>query len=161
MATETIQHPFRIGSTQARLATGRVTGTTYPINSLGQATVNTQDLPQFLAEGWLPVGDGGALNNGNTTINFGVFPGSAFATTTLSGLDINDPNAVIDAWIAPIATADHSREEHIADPPMVSAYADGAGNVIVVAVPAPIRCSPIPPDPMPYGAWSVGWAVAP
>ena len=164
MTTETLQHPDRLTSPQPRRITGRVTGNVYFVNSIGQATVDTRDMYQLLADGWIPVigsGSAGGATSGTTTITFGAFPGSDFAQTLVAAVDAADPNAVVDAWILPAATADHSRDEHLVDAPIVTGYADGNGNVVITGVPHPGLNSPNPPDPMPYGAWNVGWAFSP
>lgn len=62
---------------------------------------------------------------GQTTVNFGVAPGAADTSTVITG----QPNIVagssVDAWIIASPTADHSADEHWADPPLII-----AGNII-------------------------------
>src|SRR5262249_53924476 len=86
--------------------------------------------------------------------------------------------SLVEAWIVPAATADHSADEHIVDPPMIT-----AGNIIAgtgFTIYATARDGIPVPDatlqfqgqgtsyqvanqehgrvaPMPYGVWSVGW----
>jgi hypothetical protein len=84
-------------------------------------------------------------------------------------------DAVLDVWIAPIATSDHSADEHSADPPLVNAQIIN-GNIVINAY-ASGRDKPIPAgtpfgnaagsqqpigqqQPMPYGKWTVAWAFA-
>jgi hypothetical protein len=164
MATVTIQkfHPFQ--ETNVKVITGSVTGKTYGVDQLGRATIDTADAPRLLVEGWAywqPGPGGGGATSGTTLIDFGAFPGSAWAQTAVAAVDVRDPNAIVNAWILPAATADHSIDEHIIDPPLVSAYADGSGNIVITGVPRFTPPSPIPPDPMPYGKWNVGWAFSP
>ena len=161
---------------QARAITGKVTGTLYTVNGLGQVTVDTRDEPYLTALGWIAIGGTGEPTSGVATINFGAFPGSPFATTTMEASP-STTSQNVNAWVMPIATADHSADEHVADPPRVSAYADGNGNVIIEGFPSG-RDKPVPAgtafgqtttsqmpiatqQPMPYGAWSVGWAFVP
>lgn len=164
MATITLQHPANLSQTFARRIVGRVTGNGYTINASGLVTVDTRDSTIMLANGWLPVpggGGGAGATSGSALIDFGSFPGSAFAQTLVVAVDAADPLAVVDVWILPAATADHSIDEHVVDPPMVSGYADGAGNVVITGIPRFGLTSPIPPDPMPYGKWNVAWAFSP
>lgn len=118
---------------------------------------------------WVPIN--------TTTIDFGPFPGSASARTEidLSATEY-DPNATIDVWIAPVDTSDHTADEHAADPPLVSAEVRD-GKIVIQAF-ASGRDKPIPDgtpfgntansqrpignqQPMPYGVWTVGWALSP
>jgi hypothetical protein len=143
-----------------------VTGNLYVVNALGIAIVSTLDAPGFLAAGWAaaPWASEGAPVAGVATINFGAFPGSSSATVTFAAPTPADANSQLSAWIIPVATADHSADEHIVDPPRVSAALDGLGNAVITGVSnipnALDRINP-GPDPMPYGAWSVAWAFSP
>ena len=158
---------------------GAVTNKLYLVDPLGRVVVDTRDAAYLLPKGWayarlddMP----SSPTAGVATINFGAFPGAASAQTTIAASDIDDPNAVIDAWIVPIATADHTADEHSADPPLVSAQVSG-GNLVINAFPSG-RDKPIPSgtafgqtatsqmpvgeqQPTPYGAWSVAWAFSP
>jgi hypothetical protein len=167
MATVTLQRirGFTGAGGHAEGATGPITGKRYSIDQLGRVTVDVQDAPYFTAKGWAywQPGSGGGTSptSGTALIDFGAFPGSDWAQTLVPAVDAGDPNAIVDAWILPAATADHSIDEHIADAPQVSGYADGNGNVVITGVPRPGLTSPIPPDPMPYGKWNVAWAFSP
>jgi hypothetical protein len=115
-----------------------------------------------------------APTNGVTILDFGPFPGSPLVELFLLGFaDPADPNATVVAWVQPIKTSDHQREEHSFDPPMVSAQIRGS-DIAIWGMPSG-RDRPIPPgipfgnaasqapigqrQPMPYGKWSVGWAI--
>lgn len=180
MATVLLQHPIVPSLTYARRINGIVTGNAYNVNSIGQVIVDTRDAPQFLSKGYIDVlggGGSGGATSGVATLDFGVFPGSPSATTTVVAVDASDPSAVLDAWITQVATVDHSADEHAADPPMVAIVADGAGNIIITGQPsgrdmivqpgvatghvntsqAPIGQTQL----MPVGKWSVAWAFSP
>jgi hypothetical protein len=157
---------------------GPVTGTVYTVDALGRAVVSTLDSPTLLTRGWCYanlVDAPGYATSGVATINFGAFPGSPSAQAIVALSGPANPNAVVQAWIEPIATADHSADEHSADPPAVSAQI--VGSTIVINAAASGRDWPTPPatpfgnlansqqpiglqQPQPYGAWSVGWALA-
>jgi hypothetical protein len=117
-----------------------------------------------------------APTSGVATINFGPFPGSSSAVLMLPGWsDMGIPAQPINAWAIPFGTADHTADEHVADPPRFSAAVDGLGNIVISGFPSG-RDLPVPPgtpfgnsssqmpignqQPMPYGAWSVGWAYS-
>ena len=62
---------------------------------------------------------------GTTTINFGAFPGVSDVTATVTGQTGITGGSLVEAWIFPVATSDHSVDEHWVDPPNVR-----AGNVV-------------------------------
>lgn len=162
MATVALQHPYDPVVRGSRLIGGVVTGNSYVVDGLGRVVVDTQDAPRMLAAGWLYAELSerpSAPTAGTNTVDFGAFPGSDFASVTITTADGLDPNAVLLSFVAPIATADHSADEHLVDPPVVSAVSNGDGTITISAT-ANVAAlnSPNPPDPMPYGKWSVGWA---
>jgi hypothetical protein len=160
MATVIVQRIRPFSETQAHTITGAVTGKLYTVDALGRSTVDATDVPRLITQGWLYATPSPAGSGNITTINFGAFPGSAYASTTIAAPSITNPSIPIHAFVVPVATADHSVDEHVIDPPLVSGYADGNGNIVIVGVPRPDqKNSPIPPDLMPYGAWSVGWEL--
>jgi hypothetical protein len=65
------------------------------------------------------------MPQGTTIINFGSFPGASDATVTVTGQTPITAGALVEAWIMPAATADHSADEH-----MVETIAVVAGNVV-------------------------------
>ena len=48
-------------------------------------------------------------------LNFGSFPGGYDCSNTVTGQTGILANSVIDAWITPLASADHSADEHWID----------------------------------------------
>lgn len=51
--------------------------------------------------------------SGITTINFGAFPGTSHATVAVTGQTSILSVSLVEAWIFPAATADHSSDEHV------------------------------------------------
>jgi hypothetical protein len=49
---------------------------------------------------------------GTTTVNFGAFPGASDASVAVTGQAGILANSLAEAWIFPVATADHSADEH-------------------------------------------------
>lgn len=181
MATITLIQPLKLSQQGSRRITGQATGNAYVVLPNGVVTVDTRDAPQLQAHGWVDAypgsGGGSAPTSGVATIDFGAFPGTPTATATVVAADAGDPNAVLDAWIVAIATADHTADEHAVDPPLVSAQADGLGNIIITGEPSG-RDLFVPPGVgpgqaglsqmplgqiqlMPVGKYSVGWAFSP
>jgi hypothetical protein len=62
---------------------------------------------------------------GTTTINFGAFPGASDASVTVTGQTLILSGSLVEAWIFPSATADHTADEH-----MVETIKVVAGNVV-------------------------------
>jgi hypothetical protein len=111
-----------------------------------------------------PPAGAGSLTSGTTTVNFGAFPGKHEATVDVTGQTGLVSTTRIWAWIQPIATADHSLDEHVEENIQAMAYyvADGtlriranATNYLHNRLPRqdrqadPARC---------HGLFTVGWA---
>lgn len=67
------------------------------------------------------------MPQGTTTVNFGAFPGSADASVVVSGQASILAGSLVEAWIFPVATVDHSADEHWVDKPEVTAASVVAG----------------------------------
>jgi hypothetical protein len=113
-------------------------------------------------------------SRGIATLDFGAFPGGSDASLAVIGQDNINLMSVITAVITPVATADHSSDEHVANAPRVC-----AGNIIpgigftvygrnddwqfysdkVYANGGLGEGMPIPQiAPRTYGKWSVAWS---
>lgn len=180
MPTVTLQRPPTFGSMQAHRGVGRATGNAIVIDQLGRATVDTTDAPHMLANGWVYAFslDGSQPSSGQTTIDFGAFPGTPETQAVVTAQDVSDPNAVLDVWILPLATTDHTADEHMADPPRVTAVNTTPGTSFTIYGFPSGRDLPVPPGTpfgntansqmpvaqtqlMPVGKWNVGWAFSP
>lgn len=118
--------------------------------------------------------------SGNTTIDFGAFPGKSHATVAVTGQAGIAADSLVEAWIRPVATSDHAADEHIVDAPFIVAadIVAGAGFTIhgVARDGIPVPNRPLAglvgqntinsgtratltgdPAPMPYGLWTVAW----
>lgn len=107
---------------------------------------------------------------GTATLNLGTFPGATDAAVTVTGQTGILSGSLVEAWILPATTADHSADEHWVDPPDVF-----AGNIVAGAgftIYGRITSYPEIDDstnisnkrsglnsnaPLSYGAWNVGW----
>ena len=119
--------------------------------------------------------------SGTTTVNFGSFPGNAGpVTAVITGQPGIISTSLVAAWIYPVATADHTADEHIVDPPYVIAGNIVAGTGLTIYAESPGYMAqpdaitrldgpnfPTSSDqytrptvsitPMPYGLWTVAW----
>jgi hypothetical protein len=104
---------------------------------------------------------------GTVLLDFGAFPGAAYSFVTVNYASVG---TVVEAWIAPFHTSDHSADEMIVDPPRVTAgdIAAGVGfRVHGFGVEQPQVATAIDGQkcmhrthqtPMHYGLYCVGWA---
>lgn len=98
------------------------------------------------------------MATGTTTLDFGAFPGStddAVVVTGQAGISSTSP---VEAWVIPVATADHSVDEHLVETIKVF-----AGNVVagtgftIYGVSDQQLQDPNGYTPMLTGQFSVGW----
>jgi hypothetical protein len=61
---------------------------------------------------------------GTTTVNFGAFPGSSDTSVAVTGQASIVAGSIVSAWIRPVATADHTADEH-----WVETIEIAAGNI--------------------------------
>lgn len=61
---------------------------------------------------------------GTTTVNFGAFPGGSDAAVVVTGQTAITGTSLVEAWLFPAATADHTADEHVVESIKVM-----AGNV--------------------------------
>lgn len=105
---------------------------------------------------------------GTTTVDFGAFPGDTDASTVVASAGIA-AGSLVEAWLMPIPTADHTADEHIAEGPHIAIL---AGNIVAgvgFTIYAQIGDNPgtgmrdlksgiVDKDGMLfYGLWTVGW----
>jgi hypothetical protein len=93
------------------------------------------------------------MAQGTATLNFGAFPGSGHATVAVTGQAAILANSLVEAWIFPATTADHSTDEHVVENLRVMASDIVAGTGFSIHG----VCTTIGGDAMAYGQWNVGW----
>jgi len=93
---------------------------------------------------------GGAGNVGTATLNFGAFPGASDTSLAITGQSGIVAGSVVDAWIRPVATAEHSADEHWVESVKIVAgnIVAGVGFTIYGRTQDKVRL---------YGNWSVAW----
>lgn len=100
--------------------------------------------------------------NGTATINFGAFPGSPETEVDVAGQSGLISTSRIEAWVQPIATADHSADEHIVERLRVIGFYKVDGTLTIRGFD---NASPAWKDPFRqaqdqrlFGQFTVGWA---
>jgi hypothetical protein len=103
---------------------------------------------------------------GTTTVDFGTFPGATDTSVTVTGQNSILSTSLVEAWVFPTATADHSVDEHWVDGPQVMAgnIVAGTGFTIYASV-KPQTDAKAPTDsrrgktdsPRAYGSWTIAW----
>lgn len=53
------------------------------------------------------------MATGTTTLDFGAFPGKSDASVAVTGQGAIVAGSLVEAWIRPVTTADHSADEHM------------------------------------------------
>ena len=92
---------------------------------------------------------------GTTTVDFGAAPGKSDASVAVTGQAGILSGSLVEAWVLPAATADHSADEHVVEELTVL-----AGNIIagtgftIYGLHSPTSKG----DTAIYGTWSVAWA---
>lgn len=119
--------------------------------------------------------------SGQTTLDFGAFPGVSDASVAVTGQAAIIAGSLVEAWIFPAVTTDHSADEHLAESFRVMAgnIAVGTGFTIYGMGTGPVYSLPSPdvvtdartpgkgsqftaPDAggilnLIYGKWNIGW----
>lgn len=60
-------------------------------------------------------------SSGTTFVDFGAWPGGLYVSTDVTGQAAIVGTSLVEAWVFPLGTADHSADEHLVDPPRVMA----------------------------------------
>lgn len=104
---------------------------------------------------------------GVATADFGAFPGSQMVLVTVSGQNGLIASSKIQAWIAPIATADHGIDDHICESQFLQATpyysVDGTFIIQVETINPPQTRYPPARQGDKYRVWddfSIGWSWA-
>jgi len=121
---------------------------------------------------------------GTAIVDFGAFPGASDASVAVTGQAGILTSSLVEAWIYPLATSDHSADEHMVE--TIRAFADastiiaGTGFTIKVFNMSEFYAQPVSPGPskfrsaaatvygfvggslsepgtLLYGKWTVAW----
>ena len=127
-------------------------------------------------------GGGTTITTGTATLNFGSFPGSSHATVDVTGQTTISGTSSVKCWLDPVATADHTADEHVVESLRVAigAITPGVGFTIhgrntnqrrepladqrrgytvgAAALPSPDIAPYVGgSSPQIYGTWTVRW----
>lgn len=124
------------------------------------------------------------MATGTAILNFGAFPGASDASVNVTGQAAIVAGSLVEAWLRPVATADHTADEHMLETLKVFAgnivaatgftiygfntsqlnepvreqrYGTGLGR-INAAEPAPGNADQDGLGTRLYGQWTVAWA---
>ena len=75
-----------------------------------------------------PSGSGTTVNTGSTELNFGAGEGTNEASVAVTGQTNIVSSSKVLAWISPVASADHSADEHRVEPLKVTVGSIVAGT---------------------------------
>lgn len=107
---------------------------------------------------------------GSTTVDFGAFPGKSDTSVAITGqAAIDSSTSLVEAWLYPVATADHSADEHLVENVKIIAgnVVTGTGFTIYAlnrgeepgpanAIDGYFRVTPTNGTRL-YGLWTVAW----
>ena len=71
--------------------------------------------------------------SGTATLNFGAFPGASDTSVAVTGQAGIVSGSLVEAWIRPEATADHSADEHMLETIKVFAHTIVAGTGFTIS----------------------------
>jgi hypothetical protein len=92
---------------------------------------------------------------GTATVDFGALPGTGDASTVITGQSTILSGSLVEAWLVPADSTDHTADEHRVDGPRVMAGNVIAGTGFTIYATAEER-----PGSRLYGVWSVAWVWA-
>lgn len=99
-------------------------------------------------------GGGGNVNKGEIQVDFGAFPGTLHTTVSVGVPTVNAATAVT-VFVKPKATADHSTDEHLTDPPRLAAVVEAGVGFTIHAFAREDNITHTAHKA--YGAWTVGY----
>lgn len=97
---------------------------------------------------------------GSTTIDFGASPGAFDATSVVTGQALILGSSLVEAWLIPVATSDHSVDEHLVDGPVqieAGAIVAATGFTIYARAPNNPGAGPKADAIRLTGQWSIAW----
>lgn len=95
---------------------------------------------------------------GTATLDFGAFPGKSDASVAVTGQGSILAGSLVEAWLLPAATADHSADEHLVETLKVMAGTISAGvGFTIYGVNTSQANDPQGRGTRLYGTWNIGW----
>ena len=99
------------------------------------------------------------MATGIAELDFGAFPGSGEASVAVTGQAAIVAGSLVEAWLRPVATTDHSADEHLVETIRVV-----AGNIVagtgftIYGYDTNQQPDPNGKGTRLYGKWTVAWA---
>jgi hypothetical protein len=102
---------------------------------------------------------------GTTTVDFGAFPGKSDTSAAVTGQASITTANLVEAWLVPTATADHSADEHLVETISIKAgtIVNATGFTIYAVNTNYLTEAPLGQltgggkMPRVYGLWTVAW----
>lgn len=91
---------------------------------------------------------------GTATLDFGAFPGAPDGSVAVTGQTGILAGSLVEAWVLPATTTDHSVAEHYVSPPRVEAGEVVAGTGFTIRGFATDAVGDLATT---YGQWNVAW----
>jgi hypothetical protein len=88
---------------------------------------------------------------GTATINFGAFPGATDTSVAVTGQTSILAGSLVEAWILPATTADHTADEHMVESLTIIAGSIVAGTGFTIFANISDGVATL------YGQWNVAW----
>lgn len=95
------------------------------------------------------------MATGTATLDFGAFPGATDTSLAITGQTAIVSGSLVEAWLRPAATADHSADEHMIESIHVFAADIVAGTGFTIHGRSTTQFGQ---STRLYGTWSVAWA---
>ena len=92
--------------------------------------------------------------SGTTSVDFGAFPGKSDTSVAVTGQTSILSGSLVEAWIFPTATADHSADEHLVETLKVIAGNVVAGTGFTIYA---LNTAQVNNETRLYGLWTVAW----
>jgi len=96
--------------------------------------------------------------SGTTTVDFGAFPGKSDTSVAVTGQTGIVAGSLVGAWLRPVATADHTADEHLVETLRIEAGAIVAGTGFTIYAVNTNQIADPKASPRVYGLWTVAWA---
>jgi hypothetical protein len=93
---------------------------------------------------------------GTVLVDFGAYPGQTEAQVAVTGQGSILTSSLVEAWLMPDATTDHTEDDHLVDGPTLTV----PKSLIVAATGFTIKAQARDLGGRAYGKWNVAWAWA-
>ncbi len=94
---------------------------------------------------------------GTAVLDFGSFPGKSDASVVVTGQAGIVTGSLVEAWLRPVATADHSADEHLVETVRVLAGNIVAGTSFTIFGINTSQLSSHGHGTRLYGQWTIAW----